>query len=1099
MGRGWRFLTAASLAVLLTAAVPATASAASPPGAREASAYQEFPAVVTTVAVFPGPAPLIGQSITFTVRVNLLDPNDSRPIPDGTITLSTAGVSLGQARAGLDAADPSALSLTITVGGLGVAGKPGAPLTVGFHQVDATFTPTGSSTGGTTGSTSVRVSFNDYAPAAANSSFYEDVMWLSGQHITTGNADGGFHPNEAVSRQAMAAFLYRSANLGDQPPACVTQQFWDVPVKSPFCAEIGWLAASGITTGYPDPGHALPGFHPTAPVSRQAMAAFLYRSANPGQSPAPCTKAPFRDVAAGWVFCPQIAWLATSGVTAGYVDGTFRPAAPVSRQAMAAFLHRQTGGAIGKTKQGTVVVKPTTAAPVAVTDQQVTLPHGTSAPVGAVLVVQPGPGAPSGYLGTVTAVADQGGTTTVTTTSTTIDQAYTSYSAAGFATMKDSSVTVDTQAGATSTAKGVFTLPLSAFTCTGAGDQALSVTLDISDLRIDASLQFDQNGRQLTLLTSSAPKVTATAAINGACVLNHAVSVHIPLGGGLHLDLEPALTLTADGQVTATLTESATSVIGLDIDGNSADALNSVVPQAKVTSFTGADLDVDASNTMGLTLFGTSGPTVQSGPMITGRWSDTAKCLTLSGAVQSDPAIDLSGWVPSWTAQVGPGPHGQTGPFQQWCDPAGDPAPVITNKVLTMGSVGKSYTATLSTADHRSGSWTIDGALPDGLALSDGAIAGTPTAPGTSTFRIRFDDGTQQSAITARLTIRPASPTGAVWAWGRNTSKQLGDGTTTSRPYPLQVDGLTDVTALAGNWGTGYALTSDGHVYAWGNNWEGEVGNGVVGDRVARPNRVANLSTVTTIAAGSFSAYALKADGTVWAWGEGRYGALGTGDYPLNSASTPVRVAGLDSVTAIVAAPVSSRATALRSDGTVWSWGWGGNDGLITYSPVKVAGLTDVISIGSAGLGGYALRSDGSLWNWKVDAHGTITKPVQVSGLSNVSRLVNGAKSLYVLRTDGTILALGSNRYGELGNGTLADSLQPVQIRNLTDIVAVAAVGVTVYALRADGTMWAWGNNTEGQLGNDTSGGFSALPVNVVGLRGMITVGASYMSGYAAG
>jgi hypothetical protein len=74
-----------------------------------------------------------------------------------------------------------------------------------------------------------------------------------------------------------------------------------------------------------------------------AMAVFLYRfSGNPNGADPACTggSAPFTDVALSHPFCGEIQWLASTGITTGYPDGTFKPAANVQRMAMAAFLHR---------------------------------------------------------------------------------------------------------------------------------------------------------------------------------------------------------------------------------------------------------------------------------------------------------------------------------------------------------------------------------------------------------------------------------------------------------------------------------------------------------------------------------------------------------------------------------------------------------------------------------------------------------------------------------------------------------------------------------------------------------------------------------------
>ena len=114
-----------------------------------------------------------------------------------------------------------------------------------------------------------------YSDLAVSNPFFHDILWLADRGITTGYANGTFRPSEAVKRQAMAAFLYRYAGS----PAYAlpdTARFSDVPVGAPFRKEIEWLAATGVTTGIPDPAGS-PTFNPLGSVSRQAMAAFLYR------------------------------------------------------------------------------------------------------------------------------------------------------------------------------------------------------------------------------------------------------------------------------------------------------------------------------------------------------------------------------------------------------------------------------------------------------------------------------------------------------------------------------------------------------------------------------------------------------------------------------------------------------------------------------------------------------------------------------------------------------------------------------------------------------------------------------------------------------
>ena len=170
--------------------------------------------------------------------------------------------------------------------------------------------------------------------------FYRQIFWLVQAGIAGGYADGTYRPTAAVSRGAMAAFLHRFAAAelsGYEPPAVAT--FSDVPVTHPFFTEIEWLAATGITTGYADGT-----FRSTSPVSRGAMAAFLYRFADgPTSGYQPPDEEWFDDVPRSHAFFTEIAWLAEHGVSTGYSDWTFRPGAAVSRGAMAAFLARFAG------------------------------------------------------------------------------------------------------------------------------------------------------------------------------------------------------------------------------------------------------------------------------------------------------------------------------------------------------------------------------------------------------------------------------------------------------------------------------------------------------------------------------------------------------------------------------------------------------------------------------------------------------------------------------------------------------------------------------------------------------------------------------------
>ena len=173
---------------------------------------------------------------------------------------------------------------------------------------------------------------------ASGDQFADDICWAKSQGITTGWPDGTYRPVTPINRDALIAYIYRLAGSPAFTPS--GQTFSDVAPSNQFYKEIEWAASTGITTGWPDGT-----FRPTTPVARDAMAAFLYRRAGSPAFVAPGVPA-FTDVGAGNMFYQQIEWMKSTGVSTGWVDGTYRPLDATNRDAMAAFLHRYSN--IGK-------------------------------------------------------------------------------------------------------------------------------------------------------------------------------------------------------------------------------------------------------------------------------------------------------------------------------------------------------------------------------------------------------------------------------------------------------------------------------------------------------------------------------------------------------------------------------------------------------------------------------------------------------------------------------------------------------------------------------------------------------------------------------
>ncbi|KNY26102.1 regulator of chromosome condensation RCC1 [Pseudobacteroides cellulosolvens ATCC 35603 = DSM 2933] len=315
---------------------------------------------------------------------------------------------------------------------------------------------------------------------------------------------------------------------------------------------------------------------------------------------------------------------------------------------------------------------------------------------------------------------------------------------------------------------------------------------------------------------------------------------------------------------------------------------------------------------------------------------------------------------------------------------------------------------------------------------------------------------------------------GMVWQSGQLRSSWSNTKSTVYKQFEI-----SEVTAVAAGNGHSLALKSDGTVWAWGYNEYGQLGDGTIVDKGAKPVQVLGLTNVISIAAGECHSFALKSDGTVWAWGHNSYGQLGDGT--TVGEAKPIQVLGLTNVISIAAGEFDS--FALKSDGTVWAWGYNGygqlGDGTTEdkTKPVQVLELTNVISIAAGGYHGFVLKSDGTVWAWGYNGYGQLgdgttvgkTKPVQVLGLTNVISIAAGGYHSFALKSDGTVWTWGYNYYGQLGDGTTEEKTRPVQVLGLTNVISIAAGGYHSIAQKSDGTFWAWGRNSYGQLGDGTN------------------------------
>jgi len=335
---------------------------------------------------------------------------------------------------------------------------------------------------------------------------------------------------------------------------------------------------------------------------------------------------------------------------------------------------------------------------------------------------------------------------------------------------------------------------------------------------------------------------------------------------------------------------------------------------------------------------------------------------------------------------------------------------------------------------------------------------------------------------------------GGLWLWGTGGGGRLGDNSTNNQSSPVQtVSGGTNWLQVNLGRLHSAAIKTDGSLWLWGIGSAGRLGNNSTIDQSSPVQTISGGTNWKQVSLGCEHSAAIKTDGSLWLWGCGSSGRLGTNT--TDHASSPVQtVSGGTNWRQVSLGAGSFHSAAIKTDGSLWLWGQnsygilGTNSNTSQSSPVQtISGGTDWRQVSIGRVHSAAIKTDGSLWLWGQGSGGALgnissinqSSPVQtVSGGTNWRQVSVGGHSA-AIKTDGSLWLWGFGSAGRLGNNSTTNQSSPVQTVSGGNNWRQVSVSGHSAAIKTDGSLWLWGYGGNGMLGNNSTTNQSS-PVQTV-------------------